>query len=301
MVKTNQKRPLLSYEKKKSLVGYLFLIPWAVGAIFFFIWPLFESVLYSLGELRIGKDYGVDITGFEHYIRAFTKDEKFVPMLTSSIPSTIYQVPLIVLLSLFLALLLNQKFFGRTAVRGVFFLPILIANGMILSILNGDVFSGNLMSQSSAATQLFNSEALGIYLKQLDGMSEIVNMATGFVNSIFNLLWKSGIQTLLFMTALQSIPVSMYEAAQMEGGTGWEIFWKITLPMVSPTIVLNVVYTVIDAFSDTSNAVMSYVNSYAQAGDFNYGSALIWVYTLIMLVIVGICYLVINRFVYYEV
>ena len=290
----------MSYEKKKSLVGYLFLIPWAVGAFFFLIWPLFESVLYSIGDLRIGQDYGVEITGFQHYIKAFTEDSTFLPLLTGSLPPVLYQVPIIVLLSLFLALLLNRKFFGRTVIRGVFFLPIIIANGVVISILNGDVYSGNLMANASVSN-MFNSEMLGLFFAELQGMQDLLNLVIGFVDSIFNLLWKSGIQTLLFITALQSIPVSMYEAAKMEGGTSWEIFWKITLPMVSPTILLNIVYTIIDTFSDPGNRIVKYVNDFARAGDFNYSSALIWIYTLIILVIVGLCYLIINRFVYYEV
>jgi len=298
--RTNKQRPLLSYEKKKSLVGYLFLIPWAVGAFFFLIWPLFESVLYSIGDLRIGQDYGVEITGFQHYIKAFTEDSTFLPLLTGSLPPVLYQVPIIVLLSLFLALLLNRKFFGRTVIRGVFFLPIIIANGVVISILNGDVYSGNLMANASVSN-MFNSEMLGLFFAELQGMQDLLNLVIGFVDSIFNLLWKSGIQTLLFITALQSIPVSMYEAAKMEGGTSWEIFWKITLPMVSPTILLNIVYTIIDTFSDPGNRIVKYVNDFARAGDFNYSSALIWIYTLIILVIVGLCYLIINRFVYYEV
>ena len=300
MSRTNKQRPLLSYEKKKSLVGYLFLIPWAVGAFFFLIWPLFESVLYSIGDLRIGQDYGVEITGFQHYIKAFTEDSTFLPLLTGSLPPVLYQVPIIVLLSLFLALLLNRKFFGRTVIRGVFFLPIIIANGVVISILNGDVYSGNLMANASVSN-MFNSEMLGLFFAELQGMQDLLNLVIGFVDSIFNLLWKSGIQTLLFITALQSIPVSMYEAAKMEGGTSWEIFWKITLPMVSPTILLNIVYTIIDTFSDPGNRIVKYVNDFARAGDFNYSSALIWIYTLIILVIVGLCYLIINRFVYYEV
>ena len=300
MSKTNKQRPLLSYEKKKSLVGYLFLIPWAVGAFFFLLWPLFESVLYSIGNLRIGQDYGVEIIGFQHYIKAFTEDSTFIPLLTSSLPPVLYQVPIIVLLSLFLALLLNRKFFGRTVIRGVFFLPIIIANGIVITILNGDVFSSNLMANASVS-RLFNSEALGLFFGEMQGAQDLMNFVTGFVDSIFSLLWKSGIQTLLFITALQSIPVSMYEAAKMEGGTAWEIFWKITFPMVSSTILLNIVYTVIDTFSDPGNRIVKYVNDFARMGDFNYSSALIWIYTLIILVFVGLCYLIVNRFVYYEV
>lgn len=300
MSKTNKQRPLLSYEKKKSLVGYLFLIPWAVGAFFFLLWPLFESVLYSIGNLRIGQDYGVEIIGWQHYIKAFTEDSTFLPLLSSSLPPILYQVPIIVLLSLFLALLLNRKFFGRTVIRGVFFLPIIIANGIIISILNGDVFSGNLMANASVS-RLFNSEMLGLFFGEMQGAQELMSFVTGFVDSIFSLLWKSGIQTLLFITALQSIPVSMYEAAKMEGGTAWEIFWKITFPMVSSTILLNIVYTIIDTFSDPGNRIVKYVNDFARMGDFNYSSALIWIYTLIILVFVGLCYLIVNRFVYYEV
>ena len=109
------------------------------------------------------------------------------------------------------------------------------------------------------------------------------------------------IQTLLFMTALQSIPVSMYEAARMEGGTSWEIFWKITLPMTSSTILLNVVYTLIDTFGSSGNRIMRYIFSYVTGGDFNYSAAMMWVYTLIVGLAVGICFWIINRFVYYEV
>lgn len=300
VAKSQRQRALLSYEKKKSMIGYLFLIPWAIGTLVFLLFPLFQSVLYSFGNLRIGKDYGIDLVGLTHYMKAFTQDSRFLPLLSSSLPPLLYQVPIIVLLSLFLALLLNRKFFGRTVIRGIFFLPIIIANGMILSILNGDAFSASVMSGSSSS-HLFNSEMLGVFLTGVQGAEDLVGFVTGFVDSIFSLLWKSGIQTLLFITALQSIPISMYEAAKMEGGTSWEIFWKITFPMVSPTILLNVVYTIIDTFGDPGNEVMKYANSFAQQGDFNYSSALIWIYTIIILAFVGLTYFIIDRFVYYEV
>lgn len=295
-----ERRRLLSYEKKKSIVGYFFLIPWGIGTVAFLLVPLFQSILYSVGNLKIGAEYGVEIVGFEHYVKAFTEDSQFLPLLTSSLPPLLYQVPIIVLLSLFLALLLNRKFFGRTVIRGIFFMPIIIANGMVISILNGDAFSANVMAGSSAS-HMFSSEMLGVLMNGIPGAGELVDFVTGFVDSIFSLLWKSGIQTLLFMTALQSIPVSMYEAAKMEGGTGWELFWKITFPMVSPTILLNVIYTIIDTFGDPANGVVKYANSFAIQGDFNYSSALIWVYTAIMLVFVGVTYTAINRYVYYEV
>ena len=121
------------------------------------------------------------------------------------------------------------------------------------------------------------------------------------VDSIFELIWKSGIQTLLFLAALQTISPSMYEAAKMEGGTAWENFWKITFPMVSPTILINLIYSIIDNFSDYSNQVVTYINSFSQQAMFEYSSALTWVYALLMLAFVALVYVVVNRFVYYEV
>lgn len=300
MLTAKKARSRLSYEKKKSIVGYVFLIPWAIGAVFFLLLPTFESILYSIGNLRIGEDYGVDIIGFTHYIKAFTEDSSFLPLLGSTLPPMLPQTIIVVLLSLFLAILLNRKFFGRTVVRGIFFFPVIIANSIIISIINGDVFANNLMN-NAGASQMFSSEMLGVLISEMQGGQKILEFVTSFVDSVFGLLWKSGIQTILFLTALQAIPTSMYEAAEMEGGTTWEIFWKITFPMVSPTILINIVYTIIDTFGDYGNSVMKYINDYTVRGDLNYSSALIWVYTLIMLLIIGVCYIVIDRFVYYEV
>ena len=300
MKQRSTKRSPLSYERKKRTVGYLFLLPWLIGMVFFFIGPIFQSILFSLGELHIGSDYGVTITGFNHYIKAFTEDSNFIPLLTASLPPYVYQVPITVFLSLFLALLLNRKFFGRTVVRGIFFLPIIIANGVVITILNGDAMSQDMLSQNGTSA-MFNSEMLGLLMEKMPGGSELMGFVTTFVDSVFSLLWTSGIQTLLFMTALQSIPVSMYEAARMEGGTSWEIFWKITLPMTSSTILLNVVYTLIDTFGSSGNRIMRYIFSYVTGGDFNYSAAMMWVYTLIVGLAVAICFWIINRFVYYEV
>ena len=186
--------------------------------------------------------------------------------------------------------------------RGIFFLPIIVASGVILSILNGDVFSANIMS-SSSVSRLFNSEALGILLGGADttGVGRtFIAYVTGFVDGLFALLWRCGIQTLLFITALQSIPTAMYEAAKIEGGTAWEIFWKITFPMLSPTILLNLIYTIIDSFGDYGNSVVKYIIDFTAKGDFSYSAALMWVYTVITLFIVGIAYLLVNRYVFYE-
>ena len=212
----------------------------------------------------------------------------------------LYQVPIIVMLSLFLAMIINRKFIGRTVVRTIFFLPIVIASGIVLSIINGDVVN-DVMSSSTSASNLFQSDMLKILMQEMQIGDEVINFITSLVDNILNLLWSSGMQTLLFLSALQTIPVSMYEAAKIEGGTAWENFWKITFPMVSPTLLINVVYSIISSFNSYNNAVVVYINEYSQRAHFEYSSAMCWIYTLLMLLFVGGIYKFINHFVFYEV
>jgi len=298
-IKSAQKR--LSYEKKKRYIGLLFIAPWIIGTLWFFIRPVVESFLYSIGELSVGTgSLDLKIIGWEHYIRAFTGDSSFLPHLTSSILPLLYQIPIILVFSLFQAILINQKFFGRTFVRAVFFLPIIIANGIVITIMNGDAFS-QIMTQNAGADQMFKSEMLNIMLKEMNINATLVESITGLVDTLFSLLWKSGIQTLLFLSALQTVPESMYEAARMEGGTAWENFWKITFPMLSPTILINLVFSIIDTFNDYGNVVVNYINSFSRSAFFEYSACLSWIYSVLIVALLALAYGVVNRFVYYEV
>ena len=293
------KKPL-SYEKKYSWAVFAFVIPWIIGTIFFFIIPVMQSFIYSISSFEMAEKLQVTLVVFEHYIYALTEDSEFLPQLISAIPPMLYQVPIIVMLSLFLAMIINRKFIGRTVVRTIFFLPIVIASGIVLSIINGDVVN-DVMSSSTSASNLFQSDMLKILMQEMQIGDEVINFITSLVDNILNLLWSSGMQTLLFLSALQTIPVSMYEAAKIEGGTAWENFWKITFPMVSPTLLINVVYSIISSFNSYNNAVVVYINEYSQRAHFEYSSAMCWIYTLLMLLFVGGIYKFINHFVFYEV
>lgn len=295
-------KPLLkmSYERKKHLVGLVFAIPWIIGTVFFFIEPLIQSILFSVGKISVSAGtLDIELVGLQHYIKAFTEDSLFLPMLMDSIPKLLYQVPIVLIFSLFQALLINQKFAGRTFVRAVFFLPIIISNGIIISIMQGDAFS-NVMSSNASAGQMMQSEAFTSMMREMGVSMDIVSSITGIVNNVLNLLWVAGIQTLLFLAGLQTVPISMYEAAKIEGGTSWENFWKITFPMLGPTFIINIVYTIVDTFNDYGNGVVNYINALAQSASFEYSAALSWIYALIIIVILAVVYLVVNRFVYYE-
>ena len=290
-----------TYERRKARVGFVFIIPWIIGTVFFFFRPLVESMMYSLGAYEItDTGYTIRLTGFSHYIEIFTEDANYVRNLTDALKNMALQVPVILIFSLFMAILLNQKFVGRTAARAVFFLPIIIGNGVILSIINGDVFAQS-MSASSEVSHMFQSTFLGTLLLESGMNQELVTMATGLVDSVFQLIWKSGIQILIFIAALQTVSDSMYEVAKIEGATGWETFWKVTFPIISPMIIVNMIYTVIDSFVDLDNPVMAQIDSLSQQMLIELSSAMAWFYFLVVLLLIGLIYLLVNRRVFYQV
>ena len=199
--------------------------------------------------------------------------------------------------------MLNQKFKGRGFARAVFFLPVIIATGPVYAIISGDMSSSGSNDASQFST-MFQTDLVGELMEFVGiyGISDtITETIQSITTNIFGLVWNSGIQILIFLAALQNIPVSAKEAAQMEGATAWEYFWKITFPYVSPMILANLIFTIIDSFTDTSNAVMSRVLE--MQSDWKYGeaAAMAWSYFLIVMVAVGIIVFIVNKFVYYEV
>lgn len=300
-----QKGIRISYERRKSLYGYAFIALWLIGTIYFFILPLVESLIYSFNETHPQRGVmQLDWNGLGHYRDAFRKDQYYSQYLVEILGSTALKTPLIIIFSIFVAVILNQKFKGRTFARAVFFLPVIIATGPVIEIINGNMDTTGATGGSEQFNTLFETdlvdqllEFLGIY-----GMNEtLTNTITTVTSDIFNLVWNSGIQILLFLAALQNIPFSAKEAAQMEGATAWEYFWKITMPYISPMILASLVYTVIDSFVDPQNKVMKLILT--QGSDWNYGymSAMAWAYFLIVGVALAIIVAIINKFVYYEV
>lgn len=310
------KKSHISYERKKGLYGYGFLALWIVGTIYMFIIPLIQSVWYSLCFTDLVSDkakmeqYGMSAPGiytewnnFDNYKAAFLTDQKFLPNLTSSLSEMLPKTAMILVFSLFVALLLNQKFKGRTLCRAIFFLPVLIATGPVLAVINGDMLSQGI-SDASQFSSLFKADLIDELLEFL-GMNNVSQQLTetiqGMTSDILNLVWNSGIQILIFLSALQGIPVSAKEAASMEGATGWEFFWKITFPTISPMILANLIYTVIDAFVDSENPVMQQVMAQATAWNHGFSAALAWIYFAIVAVALAIIMGIASRFVFYQV
>ena len=309
------KKSRISYEKKKGLYGYGFIAIWIIGVIYMFIVPIFKSAWYSMcyTELVTTADQaaqrGMTSAGiytewnnFGNYEEALFKNQDYLPKLTESLGAMVPQVIVVMIFSLFIALLLNQKFRGRTIARAVFFLPVLVATGPVLAVIKGDI-STNGISSGEQFSALFQTDLVDELLQFLGiyNLNQQLTMTIQTITSdIFNLLWSAGIQILIFLAALQQIPVSAKEAASMEGATGWEFFWKITFPMISPMILANLIYTVIDTFIDSENPVMSIVLAQSRGLRYGLSAAMAWIYFLIVAVALAIIVAIVSKFVFYE-
>ncbi len=306
------KRLHMSYEKKKGLYGYGFIALWFIGALMFFIIPLFKSFYYSFHNVTPETGYLAvtqlidNKTGepnmFLNYKNAFMTDPNFRQYLVESLGDMALNLPIIVVFSLFVAIVINQKFRGRTFARAVFFLPVIIATGPVYAIITGDLETGgnnsaeqfSTMFEADMVDQLL--EFIGIY-----GFGDsFTDLLTSITSDILNLVWKCGIQIIIFLSALQGIPASAKEAAAIEGATAWEFFWKITLPYISPMILVNIVYTVIDAFTDPTNQVMERMLSVQTEWKYGYSAAMAWSYFGIILVALGIIFAIMNKLVWYD-
>lgn len=295
-----KKRP--SWEKRRIRNGYIFILPWLFGFVFFFFRPLMSAVQYSLNEINFKQPIEFDFVGMDLYQQAFVEDTNFLPALGNSLLALLYEAPLIIAFSLTVAYILSHNFFGATAFKAIFFLPVIVASGIAFTLMQGDSFASQLGS-SVTTSAMFGTSGIADILSQAGLDISIVSFIQSVVDRIFNLTWKSGIQILVFLSAFKSIPKSYYEASQLEGATGWESFCKITFPMISPMLVTNVVYTIIDTFTDFSNPMIVYINGVLsnQSGrmDISYGSALSIIYFAIIFAIIIVVYLLINSRVSY--
>ena len=310
------KKTRISYEKKKKLYGYIFIALWLVGTIYMFIIPLAESMRYSLSKTTMVDSNTVaqyptmdrpgifcEWNNFQNYIDIFNTDPEYVPNLLDSLSAMPGDTFMILVFSLFIALLLNQKFKGRGLARGIFFIPVLVATGPVLAVINGEVASQG-VGEAAQFSALFQVDMVDAFLEFMgfSNISQSVADKLGEIASdLFNLIWRCGIQTIIFLSALQQIPTAAKEAAQMEGATGWEFFWKITFPTISPMILANLIYTVIDVFIDSTNPVMAEVLAKNSNWQYGLSTAMAWTYFGIVGIALGIISAIISKFVFYQV
>ena len=264
--------------------GYLFIAPWIIGVCVFFVYAMARSLYFSFVDVKIGGAAGLEFAAlpnlFQNYINVFTTEVNFPITLGSFALSLVLQLPIIISFSLIIALLLNSKIRCRGVFRMIFFLPVIIATGPVMNMLTAqNVASVPMMTDMTAI---------------LEGLPQfIVDPLTELFNSLIIILWNAGIQILIFLSGLQKVSKTLYEAAKIDGASGWESFWKITLPIVKPMILLNSIYTVVTLATGGTNEIIEliYTVTNAPTKGYEYGMAMSWIYTLVIAVILVVVFL----------
>lgn len=290
-----KKHKKLSVERNRVKAGWLFMLPWIFGVINFFFIPFFNTIRYSLSDVFIeANKIGLQtkFLGIYNYEYIFLRDASYVRTVVNSVLELLYTVPIILVFSIFIALLLNQEYHGRVFMRAIFFLPVIIASGVVMKVISADVFTQNILNDSSGN---FQTGAISEMLLRAGLPDEISNIITDATANIFDLSWKSGIQILLFISALQGVPSSYYEAASIEGANKWDAFWKITFPILSPTILLVTIYSIIDSFIDAANPVMTKMMERFDSLSYGFASASAVIYFFAIILVVGFIFLIFGR------
>ena len=278
-----KKKFKLDLTTRNSLKGLVFVLPYIIGICAFFIYPICLSLKLSVAENI--KIVGMKVSGFtlEHYVRAFMIDVDFLPTFGESVVQTLTQFPLTIVLSLIIAILLNRDIKCRGLFRVIFFIPFLLGSGEVMQqLLNQGV--------DRAVLNVTDGRLIPYNVLAYFGTTIIETVET-IMGVLVTVLWGSGVQILLFLSGLQSISSSLYEAARIDGATEWEIFWKVTVPMISPMLLLNVVYTVVNSFTDMKNPLLLYINKFGfDNAEFSYSAALGWIYFIFVGLLVAIIF-----------
>ncbi len=293
---------LAGLQKRKAIAGYIFILPFILGFLAFMVKPFFQSLYMSFCEVQVSANGFENIySGIANYIRAFTVDIEYSRMLVEEIGRMCINSLAIMVFSFFVALILNQKFKGRALVRAIFFLPVILSSGVILGV---EYDNSLLASVQSVIEEESNGASVTVAIQEIlmtAGIGgRVFETVFEIVDGIYDVAIASGIQIIIFLSGLQTISTSMYEAADIEGCTAWESLWKITFPMVSSLFLVNWIYTIIDFCMRSDNEVMEKIST-TMIEQLNYGfaSAMAWAYFAIVIVIIGISSLIISKGVYY--
>ncbi len=301
-----QKRSSLASQNARA--GYLFSLPFLIGFFIFFLFPVLQSMLISFRTVSASESGMVlRFVGFANYFKLLFQDPNFLRNnLAGTLTTLSVNFPSILLFSFFIAVILNQKFRGRGFARMMFFLPVIISSGVIMLVQNNQVQQVTLSSMTASATSAETgvtqiTNAVMNLVRSIKLNAGIIGFVTSAVSRIYDITISSGVQILIFLAGLQTISPSLYEASKIEGASGWENFWKITFPMISPLILVNAVYTIVDSMSGLSNGLIYRIYSTAFVyGDFGYSAAMGWVYFTIIMVILVVFLALASRLVYYE-
>lgn len=310
----------VSLEKRKARAGWFFVLPFVIGFLLVYLPLIIESIISSFFTVTVRAadiitgtpaSYRLEPVGLAHYQEALFGNTDFVQNLITGMTQLIVDIPAIIIFSLFMAVILNQKMMGRAVFRAIFFIPVIISTGIVAQIdtmttelsnqTSGEssIQTGNQTSNSSATQLISAADVSSLFSSMMIG-SELVFYVVDIVNNIYGIVNRSGVQMLIFLAGLQSISPAIYESCNIDGATAWETFWKITFPMISPMILVNAVYTIIDSFTSQSNTLMNFINNAFVSEGNSVATAMAWIYFVIVILIVAVVGGILSAFIFYQ-
>ena len=308
-----KRRKGASLQTKKQRAGWIFVLPFIIGLVLIYAPIIINSIRISFSSFRIIENgYVLEFVGLENYRHAFFSDTTYVQTLMGGIQTLVFNIPAIVIFSLFMAVLLNQKMVGRAAFRAILFVPVILCTGLVdkmdaanamLNSMGSDagIDTGATEGAADGASRLISAMDVAVLFEGMKVGQGLVRYVTELVNGVYEIINQSGVQMLIFLAGLQSISPAIYESCDIDGASAWEAFWKITIPMVSPMILVNAVYTIIDALTSSTNTVMTYIaDIYNTAGGHELSAAMSWVYFLIVIAIIAVVAGLLSLFIFYQ-
>ena len=293
-MKTQKKRTL---EARLGRSGFLFTLPWLIGFAVFFAVPLLQSIMFSFSKVTIDTSgFITEWIGIANYKQVFTGDPHYFDNYKQSLSTFLYRVPIIIVLSFALAIILNQKFHGRLLARAIFFMPTIIASGVVMGAFSIDVAANSGISASSDGAYFGSAVDFGEKLMDMGLPLTITETVSTYIEDISSLIWNCGIQIILLISGLQAIPPQLYEVSKVEGANGWEEFWFITFPMMTHILIVTLAYTIIDVMTSKENLLMSQAYRLITSNQtYDVSAAMLWGYFPIVGIIIAAAFLLINK------
>ena len=281
------KKGNLTLKKRDALIGLGFMLPWVVGLLAFTMYPLIYSIWLSLCQVEFSPTGIVtSLVGIQWYKEAITADASFIEDMIATLKSIVFTTPMVLVAAIILAVMLNRSLKGRAFFRMLYFFPVIIISGPVMSKL-----------MSNHATTIIQPDQYAIYAV-LENLPGILSVPLCYIfDNIVTILWYSGVQMLIILAGLQKIGDPIYEAASIDGASSWQKFWKITLPHLRPMILVSAAYTIVDLAGMTTTPIHGLImnNMMNTEKPYSYSSALSWLYTLIVLVIIAIVFLILKE------
>lgn len=297
-----------SLAERKARKGWLFVLPFVLGFVLVYLPIIIDSICFSFMTIdsaidsKTGNACTIAVNhGFEFYKKMFGT-AAFTEKLLNGVLQLLWEVPAVVIFALFVAVILNQKMLGRAVFRAIFFVPVILSTGLLESITASSLTGEDGIDDGSGqntANEFVSAMDIEMLFSNMKVGTELVTYVVGLVNNVYNIINYSGVQMLIFLAGLQSISPAIYEAARIDGASAWETFWKITFPMISPMILVNGIYTIIDSFTRNNNTVMQYIEN-VYGTDRSLATAEYWVYFMIVFAIVAIFAGIVSAYVFYQ-